>query len=163
MPSTGRHSYFNISNSNYKSLIDPQRLVEITAWNRMQTTESCAIDHCWHWCNEGKKINKLLKTANNTFKPTDNRGFWYPWVDTGGTGTEQSNPCSENDAQWFRGLVSHLILPPCIGSFRLLHCHNPDVKKVLSPPGSAMYVCIWVFERSQRVWELEAVGRSVSV
>lgn len=75
MPSTGRHSYFNISNSNYKSLIDPQRLVEITAWNRVQTTKSAAIDHCWHRCNEGKKINKLLKIANNTFKLTDNRGF----------------------------------------------------------------------------------------
>lgn len=75
MPSTARHSYFNISNSNYKSLIEPQRLVEITAWNRVQTTESAAIDHCWHWCDEGKKINKLLKIANN-FKVTDNRGFF---------------------------------------------------------------------------------------
>lgn len=106
MPSTGRHSYFNISNSNYKSLIEPQRLVEITAWNRVQPTESAAIDQCWH-----QKINKLLKIANNTFNLTDKRGFRYPWVETGGTGIEQSNPCNENDAQWFRGLASHLNLP----------------------------------------------------
>lgn len=57
MQSTGRHSYFNISNSNYKSLIDPQRLVEITGWNGVPTTKSAAIDHCGHQCNEGRRTN----------------------------------------------------------------------------------------------------------
>lgn len=76
---------------------------------------------------------------------------------------EQSNPCSENDAQWFRGLVSHLILlrlhrfsqgPP-------LSCHNPDVKRILSPPGSLHYS--EGLREDVFVWEVEAEGRNVWV
>lgn len=72
---------------------------------------------------------------------------------------EQSHPCSENDAQWFRDLVSHLIL------FRLhwfsqatpLSCHNPDVKRVPSPPGSVVYYSEGLRE-DVSVREVEAVG-----
>lgn len=164
MPSTGRHSYFNISNSNYKSLIDPQRLVEITAWNRAQTTKSAAIDHCWHRCNEGKKINKLLKIANSTFKLTDNRGFWYPWVETGGTRMEPKQflqwkrcPMVQKFSESANPPLPALVLSTFLSQSTFLwlfYCHNPQ---------SQFPTLFWGFERGHFCPEVKAVGKSVSV
>lgn len=70
MPCTGRHSYFNISNSNYKRLIDPQRGVEITGWNRAPTTQSAAMDHSRHRSNkrEENKQTPQITLLNQQIK-----------------------------------------------------------------------------------------------
>lgn len=103
MPRTGQHGCFNISNSNYKSLIDPQRLVGITGWNRVSTAQSAVIDQCQHQPGEENKPtpqNRSLTLSNlKITEDVDSR------VETGGPGTEQSNPGSEGDTQRFRGLA----------------------------------------------------------
>lgn len=76
---------------------------------------------------------------------------------------EQSNPCNENDAQWFRGLLSHLILLPLhwFSQGTPLSFYNPDVKRVLSPPGSLRYSKD--LREDISVGEVESRGRRVSV
>lgn len=112
MPRTGQHSYFNISNSNYKGLIDPQRRVEITGWNRVSTTQSAVIDQRQHRPGEENKPtpqNRYTTLSNlKITEDVDSR------VETGGPGTEQSNPGSERDSQWFRGSAPIPHLPALV-------------------------------------------------
>lgn len=118
MPRTGQHGYFNISNSNYKSVIDPQRL-EITGWNRASTTQSAVIDQRQHQPREERKAtpqNRNITLSNlKTTEDVDSG------VETGGPGMEQSNPGSERDTQRFRGSAQSPIPHVSIGSLKGVH------------------------------------------
>lgn len=143
MPRTGQHGYFNISNSNYKSLMDPGRLVEITGWNRVSTTQSAVIDQHQHQPREENKPTP--QNCNITLSNLKITEGVYSRVETGGPGTEQSNPGSEPATQWFRGSAQSIPHLPALviskesalfSQFRYL---VKSRKKALPPPGFVHY------------------------